>query len=186
MAKKNVDVDFQLRRARDMFVQKWGQMSSSWGISRTTAEIHGLLYLSDEPLCTDQIMDRLQISRGNASMTLRGLVDWGLIRKEHRRGDRKEYFVSETDAWQLFEIIARQRKRREIEPVIDAIKDSREMLGEAAIGKSGARQSAVASTRERLDQMQEFLESIDALFDKFLAEGPTGLRRVLKWLLKTI
>lgn len=101
-------------------------MGSSWGIPRTMAEVHALLYIVGEPLNTDQIMARLSISRGSASMSLKSLHDWGLIARAHRRGDRKEYFRAEQDVWQVFRIITRERKRREIDPVLMALHECRE------------------------------------------------------------
>ena len=87
--------------ARSLFIRRWGEMAASWGISRTMAEIHALLLLATEPSCTDDIMDQLAVSRGSASMNLRELVNWGLIERSHRRGDRKEYFEAEKDIWQI-------------------------------------------------------------------------------------
>src|SRR5437868_6576881 len=88
-----------LEDSKALFIRRWGEMSSYWGISRTMAEIHALLYVSTEPVCTDDVMSLLQVSRGNASMNLRSLVDWGLIERSHVRGDRKEYFTALADVW---------------------------------------------------------------------------------------
>src|ERR1700710_576973 len=79
----------QLRKAQDLFIRRWGEMGQTWGINRTMAEIHALLYINGSPLCTDDVMERLNISRGNASMSLRALCDWGIIRRQHRRGERR-------------------------------------------------------------------------------------------------
>jgi DNA-binding MarR family transcriptional regulator len=84
-----------LTKAQDQFIAVWGQMAGAWGISRTMAEVHALLFIVGEPMCTDDVMERLQISRGNASMSLRGLLDWSIIERSHKRGDRKEYFAAE-------------------------------------------------------------------------------------------
>ena len=97
--------DAELREPQDRFVSVWGQMGSAWGISRTMAEVHALLFITGEPLCTDEIMDRLEISRGNASMSLRALTDWGVVTRTHKRGDRKEYFRAEQDVWAMFRVI---------------------------------------------------------------------------------
>jgi DNA-binding transcriptional regulator GbsR (MarR family) len=110
-----------LMQTRSLFIRRWGEMGATWGISRTMAEIHALLFLTGSPHCTDDIMEQLQVSRGNASMNLRQLVNWGLIRRTHIRGDRKEYFISDLDAWQMFETITRERRRREVEPIIETI-----------------------------------------------------------------
>src|SRR5947199_7850440 len=82
----------QLRVAQDLFIRRWGEMGQTWGINRTMAEIHALLYISAMPLCTDDVMERLHISRGNTSMSLRALCDWGIIRRLHKRGERREFF----------------------------------------------------------------------------------------------
>jgi DNA-binding transcriptional regulator GbsR (MarR family) len=152
-------------------------MSSYWGISRTMAEIHALMYVSTEPLCTDDVMEQLQISRGNASMNLRALVDWSLITRVHRKGDRKEYFVCEADVWQMFETITRQRKRREVEPIVETIERCRAMVPV----KTHRGQDADAY-RERLDNMLAFLNAISAVFNLILRLGRPGLSRVTKML----
>ena len=104
--------------ATHFFVRRWGEMAASWGIGRTMAEIHALLFLATDALCTDDVMDQLEVSRGSASMNLRELVNWGLIHRIHQRGDRKEYYLAETDVWQMFETISRERRRREVQPIL--------------------------------------------------------------------
>ncbi|MEZ5301170.1 MAG: transcriptional regulator [Verrucomicrobiales bacterium] len=104
----------KLEAARDEFITQWGAIGSSWGINRTMAQIHALLVTSPEPLSTDQVMDELRISRGNAHANLRDLVGWGLIRSVIRKGERKEFFEAEKDVWKMFCTIARERKRREM------------------------------------------------------------------------
>ena len=82
----------QLLKAQDRFIDAWGRMGSVWGISRTMAEVHALLFVTGEPMCMDDIMDRLRISRGNASMSLRALLEWGVVSKAPRRGERRDYY----------------------------------------------------------------------------------------------
>ena len=101
-----------VRVAQDRFISTWGQMAGAWGVSRTMAEIHALLYITGDALNTDDVIDRLQISRGNCSMSLRALQDWGIVQRVHRRGERKEYFETERDVWAMFKTIARERKKR--------------------------------------------------------------------------
>ena len=108
----------QLVRAREEFISQWGSIGSAWGINRTMAQIHALLMTSPHPLCTDDVMAELRISRGNANINLRDLVGWGLIRTVLRKGERKEFFEAEKDVWKMFCIIARERKRREISPAM--------------------------------------------------------------------
>ncbi|MCU0438191.1 MAG: transcriptional regulator [Raineya sp.] len=103
--------------AKEQFIQAWGTLGSSWGISRTMAQIHALLLVSSEPLSADDIMEKLQISRGNTNMTVRELIDWGLVYKEIIVGERREFFVAEKDMWQVSRCILRERKKRELDPL---------------------------------------------------------------------
>src|SRR6202161_3951003 len=98
----------QLRTAQDLFIRRWGEMGQTWGINRTMAEIHALLYVVAEPLCTDDVMERLHISRGNSSMSLRALCDWGIVRRMHKRGERRGYFGSVFDVWGAFGVSSPQ------------------------------------------------------------------------------
>src|SRR5437867_9089411 len=156
----------QLRTAQDLFIRRWGEMGQTWGINRTMAEIHALLYICGTPLCTDDVMERLNISRGNASMSLRALCDWGIIRRLHKRGERREYFESLTDVWEIFSIIAAERKRREMDPVLETIKQCQQMLDESSLGKSAAKQPAVLATRQRLEGMEEVMEGTNKILQQ--------------------
>ena len=109
--------------ARDKFVQLWGNMASSWGINKTMSQIHALLYAESEALHTDEIMSILDISRGNANMNLRRLLDWELIHKVQFEGDRKDYFSAETDVWKIVNTIIRERQQREIAPIRNRIEE---------------------------------------------------------------
>lgn len=175
----------QLRVAQDLFIRRWGEMGQTWGINRTMAEIHALLYITAQPLCTDDVMDRLHISRGNASMSLRALCDWGIIRRLHKRGERREYFESLSDVWEMFSIIAAERKRREMDPVLETIKQCRRMLDEMSAGRAGAKgQDEIAATRQRLAGMEEFMEVTNRIFQQFVGNAKSGLTKVAKVLLK--
>lgn len=176
----------QLRTAQDLFIRRWGEMGATWGINRTMAEIHALLYIVGLPLCTDDVMERLNISRGNASMSLRALCDWGIIRRLHKRGERREYFESLTDVWEMFSIIAAERKRREMDPVLETIRQCRQMLSEQSLGKSAAKREAVQLTRQRLAGMEEFMEVTNKIFQQFISNARSGLTRVVKVLLKAL
>jgi DNA-binding transcriptional regulator GbsR (MarR family) len=125
-------------------------MGQTWGIPRTTAEIYALLYITARPLSTDDIMARLAISRGNTSMCLRTLCDWGIVLREHRRGERRDYFESLSDVWETFSIIAAERKKRELDPVLETIGKWRRMLDEAAAG-AATHSEAVNVTLGRLE-----------------------------------
>lgn len=103
---------------KDRFIQAWGALGSNWGINRTMAQIHALLLISPHSLSADDIMDELQISRGNANMNLRALMDWNLVYKELKPGERKEFFVAEKDMWEVVRNIILQRKKKELEPML--------------------------------------------------------------------
>src|SRR3954471_7606377 len=153
-----ISADQQLHTAQDLFIRRWGEMGQTWGINRTMAEIHALLYITAQPQCTDDVMERLNISRGNASMSLRALCDWGIIRRMHKRGERREFFESLGDVWEMFSIIAAERKRREMDPVLETTKQCQKMLDESALGKTAAGAEHIRLTRERLAGMEEFME----------------------------
>jgi DNA-binding transcriptional regulator GbsR (MarR family) len=173
-----------LHVAQDLFIRRWGEMGQTWGINRTMAEIHALLYVVGQPLCTDEVMSRLNISRGNTSMSLRALCDWGIVRRLHKRGERREFFESLTDVWEIFSIIAAERKRREMDPVLETIKQCRKMLDAEAIGKVAARGQDVQLTRQRLAHMEEFMEVTNKIFQQFIGNAKAGLGRVVRVLLK--
>src|SRR5438552_9288394 len=177
-------VETQLVTAQDLFIRRWGEMGQTWGINRTMAEIHALLYITGRPLCTDDVMDRLHISRGNASMSLRALCDWGIVRRLHKRGERREFFESLSDVWEMFSIIAAERKRREMDPVLETIKQCQQMLDEGTVGKDAATREAAGLTRERLAGMEEFMEVTNTIFQQFVVNAKSGLTRVVKVLLK--
>lgn len=110
-----------LAESKDKFIQSWGALGSSWGINRTMAQIHALLLISPEPLSADEIMEGLQVSRGNANMNLRALIDWGLVYKELKPGERREFFRAEKDMWEVVKKIIIQRKRKELAPMLKVL-----------------------------------------------------------------
>ena len=111
------------QKVRNEFIAQWGVLGTSWGINRTMAQIHAYLMVAHKPLSTQEVMDELEISRGNANKNLRELVSWGLIRALTYKGDRKEYSEAEKDVWKIFCIISRERKRREIVPALQLLRD---------------------------------------------------------------
>ena len=113
----------QLSEAKEKYIQTWGTLATNWGINRTMAQVHALLLAEGKALSTDEVMQMLEISRGNANMNLRNLMEWGLVRKELMKGDRKEYFFAERDMWYLFKQLVKERKKREIEPVLSSISE---------------------------------------------------------------
>ena len=162
------------------FVGLWRSMSSLWGISPTMAEIHGLLYITGAALSMDDIMARLGISRGNVSMNLSKLAEWGLIRRVHKRGDRRDYYESLSDVWEMFTLVAAQRKRREIDPILNTLRQCRESLSAEALGPSADVPQA-ADRRRRVSDLLSFLTLMDSLAQRFF-ESHRGLRAAVELL----
>jgi DNA-binding transcriptional regulator GbsR (MarR family) len=182
--------------AQEQLVQAWGQMGPAWGVSRTMAEVHALLYISGKPQNTDEVMDRLHISRGNASMSLRALVEWGLISRVHIRGDRKEYFQADHDAWSVARTVIRERLRREILPLLAALYEIRDQTTEPAKSAAGAPMKlnpaelaapdAVATHNQRLDELVKLIQTIDRLGERFVGSEGKGLQLAATLLSKVI
>lgn len=176
-----------LAEAQDRFIAAWGQMGSAWGISRTMAEAHALLYIVGEPLNTDDVMERLQISRGNASMSLRALLEWGLVSREHKRGDRKEYFRAEADVWTMLRTIVRERIKREVDPVLASLYDIRDMTAPARVGDIPVQcAKALADHNDRLDSMVDTIDSLHKLAERFTEGDGKKLRQAAKALSKIV
>src|SRR6476469_10449041 len=131
----------RLAKVEDQFVELWNNMADLCGISPTMARIHGLLYISGAALSMDDIMARLAISRGNVSMNLSKLVEWGLVRRVHKRGDRRDYYESLSDVWEMFTLVAAQRKRREVDPILATLRGCKERLSPEAL-RAGAEADA--------------------------------------------
>ncbi|WP_395062499.1 GbsR/MarR family transcriptional regulator [Flavobacterium sp.] len=113
----------EFKEAKNKFVQTWGALGSQWGINKTMAQIHALLMVSNDAISMEDIMEELQISRGNASMNLRALMDWGIVYKEYKAGERREFFTAEKDLDELAVKIARERSKREIKPALKVLKE---------------------------------------------------------------
>lgn len=155
------------QHAVDEFVAFWGTMASNWGINRTMAQIHALLYCADEPLNTDDIMERLQISRGNANMNLRSLVDWNLVWKERLAHSRKDFYVAEKDVWKITAQIIKERERREIQPVHEQLHECRAMLAEADTPCSELPERD-AMLCERFDKLIQLVDVFEGFSDAVL------------------
>ena len=168
------------KSARSLFIRRWGEMAASWGISRTMAEIHALLLLATEPLCTDDVMDRLAVSRGSASINLRELVNWGLIDRIHRRGDRKEYFEAEKDVWQMFEAIVRERRRREVQPIVETIERCLTMIDEEKGSLRGQSRRDIEACKKQFTDILDLCEMMNTVFNLISKAGHIGLRPLAK------
>jgi len=145
-------------QALDMFVSFWGDMASRWGINRTMAQIHALLYASEEPLDTDEIMEALSVSRGNANMNLRSLIDWKLVFKVQRAGSRKDFYEAEKDVWHITAQIIRRRERQEIEPVMEQLRGCQDAL---RAGSPAALDAEEARFNERIENLMRLMEVFD-------------------------
>lgn len=141
----------------EKFILHWGEMGARWGINRTVAQIQALLYVSEEPLNAEQISELLGVARSNVSTSIRELINWGIVKNAPVMGDRKEYFTTITDVWQLFQIIIAERKKREIDPTTAILADC---VDEADPGKE-------AYTRERLEELLDFINTMSACYEKF-------------------
>jgi len=108
----------KITEARQQFISSWGAFGTHWGINRTMAQIHALLLISDEPLTQDNIMEELNISRGNTNMNIRELINWALVDRVILPGERKEFFIAEKDIWKVVKLIVKERKKRELDPML--------------------------------------------------------------------
>jgi len=120
----------ELAEAKQKFIEAWGKLGSEWGINRTMAQVHALLLITPDELTTEEIMETLQISRGNANMTLRDLISWGLVEKRHKPGERKEYFYADKDTWNIARQVAKERRKRELDPIIKILDELSKVKGE--------------------------------------------------------
>src|SRR5438067_4858146 len=180
MTAPRVNLPQRLEEVEEDFVGLWRRMSALWGISPTMAEIHGLLYITGSALSMDDIMERLEISRGNVSMNLSKLVEWGLVRRVHKRGDRRDYYESLSDVWEMFTLVAAQRKRREIDPILNTLRRCREELSPEALGGLAEEPQARERSR-RVHDLLTFLTLMDSLAQRFF-ETHRGLRTAVELL----
>jgi DNA-binding transcriptional regulator GbsR (MarR family) len=140
------------------FILHWGEMGTRWGVNRTVAQIHGLLYLSPRPLHAEEIAATLAVARSNVSNSLRELQSWGVVRVVHQLGDRRDHFESLKDVWEMFQIILDERKRREIDPTLAMLR--------SGVGELKAGGPADEHTRRRLEEMLGFFETATALYSE--------------------
>jgi DNA-binding transcriptional regulator GbsR (MarR family) len=148
-----------LEKARQEFVAQWGALGTQWGINRTMAQIHALLMTSTQALSTDDVMEAIAVSRGNAHTNLKELVNWGLIRMVVLKGERRDFYEAEKDVWQIFTIIARERKRREIEPALALLN----RCAEETKGLSGAE---AKEFHRQMKQLEEFVSFASKMSDR--------------------
>ena len=149
--------------ALEQFVLLWGEMASAWGINKTMAQIHALLYAESEPLDTDTIMEQLDISRGNASMNLRNLVQWQLVYKVHMKGQRKDFYTAEKDVWNIVATIVRERQQREVAPIRENLEQCLQVFE-----KNRSASDEEEEFKERIENFIQFLEMFERFTDALL------------------
>ena len=153
------------------FVLHWGEMGTRWGVNRTVAQIHALLFISGRPMHAEEIADTLNVARSNVSNSIRELQGWELVKLVHLPGDRRDHFATSTHVWELLRTIVRERQRREITPTIDVL---RELLADPAIGKEPA------EAKLRMRETLELLETLTAWSDEMLKLDTATLTKVLR------
>ena len=154
------------------FILHWGEMGTRWGINRTVAQVHALLFISPKPLHAEEIANTLTVARSNVSTSLRELQGWGIVRVAHVLGDRRDHFESVKDVWEIFRIVSQERKRREIDPTLRVLQ---ECVGE--LKKAGA---GSTYTRDRLEEMLEFLTATSGLFEELVNIPAGGLKGIAR------
>lgn len=151
----------QLDEAKAKFIADWGRLGTNWGINRTMAQIHALLLVSPEQLSADEVMEQLSISRGNANMNLRELIDWGLVQKVLVPGERKEFFTAEKDIWKVARQIVKERKKRELDLMLPVLKELSEVEGDK-------RDKSVKTFTDTINNIRKFSEQADKLLDTMI------------------
>ena len=160
----------ELTPIAERFILHWGEMGSRWGVNRTVAQIHALLYLLGRPIAADEIADTLGVARSNVSTSLRELQSWRLAKVVHVMGDRRDHFETSTDIWELFKLIVEGRRQREIDPTLTMLRDS-------LVGPEIAEESR--ETEQRIRETLKFLETLTTWSDEMLRMKPETLMKTL-------
>lgn len=161
----------ELSATLSRFVLHWGEMGTRWGVNRTVAQIHALLYITGRPMHAEEIADTLSVARSNVSTSIRELQGWNLVKLVHLAGDRRDHFETATDVWELLRTVVRERQRREIAPTVQVL---RELLADPAISKDPA------DAKRRMRETLELLETLTAWSDEMLRLDTDTLTKVLK------
>lgn len=158
----------ELSAAKEKFTQAWGTFATQWGINRSMAQVHALLLISPEPLSSEDVMEQLNISRGNANTNLRALIDWKLVDKVLKSGERREFFQAEKDVWKIATHITRERKKRELEPMVELLSELKKAEGTTKDAKA---------FREMTNDLHDLTGRIDAVLEKSTSKD-------VQWFLK--
>lgn len=156
--------------AKEKYIQAWGTLGSSWGINRTMAQIHALLMVTTAPLSAEEIMEELTISRGNANMNLRALMDWGLAEKVLVSGERKEFFKAEKDIMKISVQVAKERKRRELDPILKLLNEISEVEGETNDAKE---------FKKVTKDLLKFANQTDSVLDLYIKSNQNWFFKIL-------
>lgn len=162
----------KLTPVMERFILHWGEMGTRWGINRTVAQIHALLFISPRPLNAEEIAETLSVARSNVSNSLKELQSWGIVKIVHSMGDRRDHFESMKDVWELFRVVLEERKKREIDPTLAVLKD--------CVAEAGKPGTADPHTRERLTQLLDFFGSWAACYDQVKKIPTASLIRFVK------
>lgn len=172
MKRRPDPTDEALEIAREVFIEEWGRMSTNWGINRTMAHIHALLFITGDPMTMDEIIERLQISRGSASTNLRQLMDWGVVRRYRPPGKRKDLYVADLDVITMVARVVRERKRRELDPTVAALRHCRE------VAPPPGKDERADAFHEKVNDLLEVFAMVD-----FASEFALGTDERAAWLM---
>jgi len=175
-----------LLSARREFIDLWGQMAHHWGINRTMAQIHALLMIAPQPLTAEQIMEELQISRGNVSMNLRDLINWGIVRRTSLAGDRRDFFTTEADVWTMFQIILRERKKRELDPLLTRLDECLHHAGKKPDSTNAEAKAAYEAYMKRVGELRDFFNTFHRLSSALLDNNSGSMMKAVKLLDKLV
>ena len=167
----------QLAEAKKKFINSWGALGTHWGINRTMAKIHALLLVSPYPLTQDDIMEQLHISRGNVNMNVRDLVSWGLVERKIISGERKEHFVADKDIWKVATQIIKERKKRELEPML-------KLLSQLEILDEDKKNKEVKQFKDMVGEIQKLGTQVDKILDLLIKSESNWLSSSLLKLIK--
>jgi DNA-binding transcriptional regulator GbsR (MarR family) len=155
----------KLTAVQEKFILHWGEMGARWGINRTVAQVHALLFLSPKPLNAEELTETLSVARSNVSNSIRELQGWGIVKLVHVMGDRRDHFESMRDPWEMFRVVLDERKKREIDPTLAMLRD--------ALAELEAEKQKDAYTAERLRSLQDFFETTSAWYNQ-VKQWPTA------------
>jgi DNA-binding transcriptional regulator GbsR (MarR family) len=161
----------KLTSITERFILHWGEMGARWGVNRSVAQIHALLFLAGRPLSADEIAETLSVARSNVSMSLKELLSWRLVKITHQMGDRRDHFETSKDVWELFKLIVEGRKQREVEPTLA-------VLNEFLQSPDWAEETPEA--RQRIQETLEFIRVLTTWADEMLRQEPETLMKLLK------